>query len=77
MATTLATLDIERQRDENGNEIVPTGEYQHRIISYGVSRKYCKAGPEYLTHRHPLPHPISMKPRSQAAVDLLRLAVNR
>jgi cytochrome P450 len=59
MALALATLDIARARDASGAEIVPTGAYQHRIIS------------------HPLPHPVRIRPRSQAAVELVRLAVGQ
>jgi hypothetical protein len=32
MAVTLATFDIQRQVDENGNEIVPPGDFEHRVI---------------------------------------------
>jgi hypothetical protein len=76
MATILATLNIRRAVDENGEEIIPQPEFSSGLTWYhfiALVADFYNAN-LFFSGSHPLPFPCVVEPRSEAAYRLIMQA---
>jgi hypothetical protein len=73
MASMLATLDITKAVDEKGNVIEPEIQYDNSIFRYVICPSTASQTPyRNGTIRIPNPFAVSLKPRSEQAVALMK-----